>query len=110
METFTQQEKEMMFSILSILVKTDYRTSEVEVQLLDGFAKELEISNDFTPATIRQLRTTGFDMLAKMSKEKKRVFSRMMTETARADGHFGHSEQAFVTEVLDACEMPFIHR
>ncbi len=110
MDNYSQQEKEAMYSILCILVKTDYRTPEAEQELLARFARELDIADDFQPATKRQLRTTGYDMLSKMSKEKKRTFSLMMTETARADGHFGHLEQAFVTEVLDACEMPFIHR
>ena len=44
------------------------------------------------------------------TKEKKRIFSRMMTQLSRSDTHFGPRERKFVKEILEMCEVPFVHK
>lgn len=107
---FTQQEREAIFSVLCALVKADYRTLTDESMQLAGVAKELGIEKDYQPIPKGQLEGLAYDTLKKMSEEKKRVFSRMMTEIARSDGHFGPSERALVVEILEMCNIPFVHR
>ncbi|MBR4390641.1 MAG: TerB family tellurite resistance protein [Bacteroidales bacterium] len=107
---FTIQEKEAIYSVLCVLVKSDYRLREPEDRLLSEIAKELDIPEDFKPIPRGQLKIVVSETLKPMSKEKKREFSRLMTKMARSDGHFGPSERAFVTEILDLCEIPFVHR
>ena len=45
-----------------------------------------------------------------MSIEKKRTFSLMMTRLSRSDNHFGPRERKFVKEILEMCEVPFVHK
>ena len=73
--------------------------------------KELELdTKEFVPIPKNELQKQAYQTLKRMSKEKKRTFSRMMTRLSRSDEHFGYREQAFVIEILDMCEIPFVHR
>lgn len=109
-EQFTQQESEAMFSVLCALVKADYRTLTDESNQLTDYAKELHIDKDYQPIPKGQLVGSAYETLKNMSLDKKRAFSRMMTEIARSDGHFGPSERALVVEILEMCNIPFVHR
>lgn len=110
-EKFTRKEQESIISVLCILTKTDYRLHDNEHQALRECVEELEFTDEsFQPYTKAQLGSNAYETLKRMSKSKKRVFSRMMTKIARSDGHFGPLEQAFVLEILETCEIPFIHR
>mgnify|MGYP002626111166 FL=1 len=99
-----------MYSVLCVLVKADYRSRDNELGQLSEFAKELGLDESFHPIPKSQLEGLAYETLKKMPMEKKRVFSRMMTQIARSDGHFGPSERAFVIEILEMCEIPFVHR
>lgn len=109
-QQFTQKEKEAMFSVLCVLVKADYRSRTDELGQLSAYAKELGIDGSYQPIPKAQLEGLAYETLKRMSIEKKRVFSGMMTQIARSDGHFGPSERAFVIEILEMCEIPFVHR
>ena len=65
---------------------------------------------DFQPYPKAELESKAYETLRHMSKEKKRAFSLMMTKTARSDGHFGPRERAFVIEILEMCDIPFVHK
>ena len=109
-EEFTQQEREAVFSVISALVKSDYRTKDTEHQFLVSLREQLSLAPDYTPIPKQQLESRAYDTLKVMSKDKKREFSKLMTETARSDGHFGPSERAFVLEILEMCNIPFVHK
>ena len=64
----------------------------------------------YVPTPKSELPAQAYETLKKMSLEKKRTFSRMMTQIARSDGHFGPREQAFVKEILDYCDVPFVQK
>ena len=34
----------------------------------------------------------------------------MMTQISRSDNHFGPRERKFVKEILEMCEIPFVHK
>ena len=110
-EKFTQEEKTAVASVLYNLAGADFRTQKVESECLKTCLKELEFeTKDFVPIPKNALQMNAYETLKRMSKEKKRTFSRMMTQLSRADGHFGSREQAFVKEILVMCEVPFVHR
>ena len=110
-EKFTQEEKTAVANVLYNLVGADYRTQKGEIECLKACMNELEFeAKDFVPIPKNALQKNAYETLKRMSKDKKRVFSRMMTQLSRADGHFGPSEQAFVKEILVMCEVPFVHR
>ena len=110
-EKFTQEEKNAAANVLYNLVSADFRTRDGEPQCLRESLAELEFDDSgFVPVSRNELQMQAYKTLKGMTKEKKRVFSRMMTQLSRSDGHFGPSEQAFVKEVLEMCEVPFVHR
>ena len=110
-EKFTRKEQESIISVLCALSKADYRTHDKEHLALQECLHELEFNDDsFSPYPKAQLEGAAYETLKRMSDGKKRVFSRMMTKIARSDGHFGPLERAFVIEILEICEIPFVHR
>ena len=110
-EKFTQEEKSAIANVLYNLVGADFRTHKGESECLKACLKELEFeAKDFVPIPKNALQMRAYETIRRMTKEKKRTFSRMMTQLSRADGHFGPSEQAFVKEILVMCDVPFVHR
>ena len=110
-EKFTQEEKNAIANVLYNLVGADFRTHKGESECLKACLKELEFEDKgFVPIPKNALQMRAYDTIKRMTKEKKRAFSLMMTQLSRADGHFGLSEQAFVKEILVMCDVPFVHR
>ena len=73
--------------------------------------KELEFDTDeFVPIPRNELQKQAYETLKRMTKEKKRRFSRMMTRLSRSDENFGPRERAFVKEILIMCDVPFVHK
>ena len=110
-EKFTQEEQKAIASVLYDLVVADYRDRTAERECVKECLKELEFdTTGFVPIPRSELPQLTYETLKRMPKEKKRIFSRMMTQLSRSDEHFGPLEQAFVKEVLEMCEVPFVHR
>ena len=110
-EKFTQEEKRAVASVLYNLADADFRNHEGEDECLKTCLAELDFNEpDFIPIPRKELPKQTYETLKRMSKEKKRVFSRMMTQVSRSDGHFGPREQAFVKEILLMCDVPFVHK
>lgn len=110
-EKFTQEEKIAVANVLYNLAGADFRTHQGESECLKACLTELKFeAKDFVPIPKNALQMRAYETLRRMTKEKKRSFSRMMTQLSRADGHFGPSEQAFVKEILVMCEVPFVHK
>ena len=110
-EKFTQEEKIAVASVLYSLAGADFRTQKGESECLKVCLKELEFEDKgFVPIPKNALQMRAYETIRRMTKEKKRTFSRMMTQLSRADGHFGPSEQAFVKEILIMCDVPFVHK
>ena len=110
-EEFTFEEQKAVASVLFNLVRADFRTRKGESECLDACLKELGFdATGFVPIPKKELPKQAYETLKRMSKEKKRTFSRMMTRLSRSDDHFGPRERAFVKEILDYCEVPFVHR
>ncbi len=110
-EKFTQEEQTAVASVLYNLAGADYRTREGESEGLKACLDELGLDvQGFVPIHRNMLEMKAYETLKKMPLEKKRTFSRMMTHIARSDGHFGPREQAFVKEVLDYCDVPFVQK
>jgi uncharacterized tellurite resistance protein B-like protein len=110
-EKFTQSEQEVIVSVLCALTKADYRFHKNEHQALQDCLKDIDFQDDtFQPFPQSQLILKAQEHLKPMSPVKKRVFSRMMTKIARSDGNFGPLERAFVSEILETCEIPFVHK
>ena len=110
-EKFTSEEQMAVASVLYNLADADFQSHEAERECLEACMKELEFdATGFVPIEKNQLHVKAYETLKRMSKEKKRAFSRMMTRLSRSDGHFGPREQAFVKEILIMCDVPFVHR
>lgn len=110
-EKFTLEEQKAAASVLFNLVKADYRDRKVERECVDACMKELEFdATNFVPVPKNELQQKVYETLRQMSMEKKRTFSRMMTRLSRSDTHFGPLERAFVKEILEMCEIPFVHK
>lgn len=110
-EKFTQEEKIAVANVLYNLAGADFQTHTGESDCLKACLTELDFeSKDFVPIPKNALQMKAYETLRRMTKDKKRTFSRMMTQLSRADGHFGPSEQAFVKEILIMCDVPFVHR
>ena len=108
---YTRAQQEVIISVLCALLKADYRTRDVEQQCLQECMKELGFDDDsFEPYSPGQLKVKVVEVLPQMSEEQKKAFSLMMTKIARSDGHFGPLERAFAVEILDLCEIPFVHK
>ena len=110
-EKFNDVEKMAIASVLCNLVRADFRTREGENQCLKDCLTELGFdAPNFVPIPKNALQMRAYETLKAMTEEKKRVFSHMMTRLSRSDGHFGPREQAFVKEILEMCEVPFVHK
>ena len=110
-EKFTQEEQKAIASVLYNLAKADFRTRDAERECIGACLKELGIdATDFVPIPKKELPQLTYETLRKMSMEKKRIFSRMMTQLSRSDTHFGPRERKFVKEILEMCEVPFVHK
>ena len=110
-EKFTQEEQTAIASVLYNLAGADFQTHKGETDSLMACLDEIGLdTKGFVPIHKNMLEMKAYETLKKMPMEKKRTFSRMMTQIARSDGHFGPREQAFVKEVLDYCEVPFVQK
>ena len=110
-ERFTKIEKTAIANVLYNLVGTDFQTRKGENDCLKSCLKELEFdAKGFVPIEANQLQMKAYETLKQMTMEKKRIFSRMMTQLSRSDGNFGPREQVFVKEILEMCEVPFVHK
>ena len=110
-EKFTQEEQKAIASVLVGLAAADYRTRNAERECIDACMKELEFdATDFVPIPEKEWPLLTYGTLKRMSEGKKHVFSRMMTQLSRADTHFGPRERRFVKEILEMCEIPFVHK
>lgn len=110
-EKFTQEEQKAIASVLYNLADADFRAHEDENECLRSCLAELKFEQpDFVPIPKNELPKQAYETLKRMTKDKKRAFSRMMTQVSRSDGHFGPREQAFVKEILLMCDVPFVHR
>ena len=110
-ESFTEIEKTAIANVLYNLVSADFQTHKGEDGCLKTCLNELEFdTKGFVPIERNQLQMQAYETLKRMTKEKKRSFSRMMTQLSRADTHFGPRERRFVKEILEMCEIPFVHR
>ena len=110
-EKFNLEEQKAVVSVLYSLANADFRTHEGEDECLKESLAELEFDQpDFVPIQRNELQKQAYETLKRMTKEKKRTFSRMMTRISRADGHFGPREQAFVKDILMMCDVPFVHK
>ena len=100
-----------MASVLYNLAHIDFRQKQEERGFYDECLKELQLdSEQFQPMTKEQIYAGAYDTIKRMDKEKKRAFSLMMTKMSRSDGRFGARERDFVMEILDMCDLPFVHK
>ena len=108
---FTDEEKTAIASVLYNLAHADFRSKKEEKDCLETCLKELDFDTaGFVPFPRNELQNMAYDTLKLMPKEKKYIFSRMMTEVSRSDNYFGPSERAFVKEILEMCNVPFVHK
>ena len=111
MEEYTIEEKKAIVSVLCNLVDADYQDHKGEKECLETCLKELKFdAKGFVPVPKNELQKQTYTTLKRMSREKKRTFSLMMTRLSRSDNHFGPSERAFVKEILIMCDVPFVHK
>lgn len=107
---FTEEEKKAVGSVLFVLSNADYKTQLTENEELVKCYNELGIdAATFEPLPKERLNLV-YNTIKSMPIDRKRLFSLMMTRLSRADGHFGARERAFVTDILDTCEVPFVHK
>ena len=110
-EKFTQEEQKVIASVVYTLAAADFRDHTTERECINECLKELEFdATGFVPIPKNALQKQAYETLKRMPKEKKTVFSRMMTRLSRSDDHFGPRERAFVKEILEMCEIPFVHK
>lgn len=107
---FTEEEKKAVGSVLFVLSKADYKTYLTEKEELVKCYDELKIDTSTFEPLPKERLTLVYNTIKSMDMDKKRLFSLMMTRLSRADGHFGTCERAFVSEILDICEVPFVHK
>lgn len=110
-EKFTLEEQTAIANVLYNLAYADYSNHENEDECLKACLDEMGFDDKcFVPVPKNELPSQTYETLRRMTKEKKRTFSRMMTKISRSDGHFGPREQAFVKEILIMCDVPFVHK
>lgn len=110
-EKFTLEEQKAIASVLFNLADADFQNHKAEKECLDNCLEELKFdATGFVPIPKNELQKQTYDTLKQMSKGKKHAFSRMMTRLSRSDDHFGLRERAFVMEVLNLCNVPFVHK
>ena len=110
-EKFTTEEQKAVASVLFNLAAADFQNHKEEKECFESCMKELDFdATGFVPIPKNELPKQAYTTLKRMTKEKKRAFSFMMTRLSRSDEHFGPSERAFVKEILIMCDVPFVHR
>lgn len=110
-QKFTMEEQKAVASVLCSLADADFQSHASEEDCLISCLKEMDFEmNGFVPIPRNELQKQAYGTLKRMSKEKKRTFSRMMTQLSRSDSHFGARERAFVMEILELCDVPFVHK
>lgn len=110
-EKYSNEECVAIASVLCDLVYADYRQKQGESECLKSCLDELGFETEgFVPIPRNELPTKAYATLKQMSEQKKQVFSRMMTQISRSDSHFGPRERKFVKEILEMCEIPFVHK
>ena len=110
-EKFSLEEQRAVANVLCNLVYADFNSREGEDECLTACLEELGFNDKgFVPIPRNELPMKVYETIRRMDKEKKRTFSRMMTRISRSDGHFGAREKAFVREILDMCEVPFVQK
>lgn len=110
-EKFTPEEQTAVANVLFNLVHADFNDHASEDDCLTACLKGLEFdAKDFVPVSKSELPSLAYEALKNMTMEKKRIFSSMMTRVSRSDGHFGPRERAFVMEILNLCDVPFVQK
>jgi uncharacterized tellurite resistance protein B-like protein len=110
-DKFSNEEQTAIASVLYNLADADFQNHEAERECLEACMKELEFdATGFVPVPKNELQKQVYETLKRMSKEKKRSFSLMMTKLSRSDAHFGKRERDFVMEILNMCNVPFVHK
>ena len=110
-DNFTPEEKTAVANVLFNLVHADFNDRLGEDDCLKACLDELGFdAQGFVPVPKNELPALAYETIRNMKEGKKRVFSRMMTQLSRSDGHFGPRERAFVMEILNMCDVPFVHR
>lgn len=110
-DLFTREEQEAVAHVLFNLAKADFSNHEMENECVNNCLAELGFDGkDFTPIQRNELQSQVYETIKLMSKDKKRIFSSMMTRVSRSDGNFGSREKALVIEILEMCDVPFVHK
>ncbi|MBR6929170.1 MAG: hypothetical protein IKH61_02960 [Bacteroidales bacterium] len=110
-EKFTTEEQKAVASVLFNLAAADFQNHKEEKECLESCMKELDFdATGFVPIPKNELPKQAYATLKRMTKEKKRTFSLMMMRLSRSDDHFGPRERTFVMEILNHCNVPFVHR
>lgn len=110
-ENYSNEERVAIISVLHNLVYADYRQRGGEASYLKTCMDKLGVTAEgFVPIPRNELPTKAYAILKQMSAEKKQAFSLMMTQMSRSDSHFGPRERKFVKEILEYCEIPFVHK
>lgn len=108
---FSRAEQEAIAHVLFNLVKVDYSSQRAEDECVKACLEELGFDGQrFIPLPQNELQKKVYGILKKMAGEKKRIFSRMMTQVSRSDGSFGAREKALVAEILEMCDVPFVQK
>ena len=110
-EKFTKEEQVAIANVLYNLAAADYRDRKAErkyiSECLEGMGFD---TTGFVALPRNELPMKAYEALKQMSMEKKHAFSLMMTQLSRSDFHFGPRERKFVKEILEMCEIPFVHK
>ena len=110
-EQFTHAEQEAIAHVLYNLAQADFKEHRSENDCVKNCLTEIGFNdNNFVPIQQNELQAKAYETIKLMPKEKKRVFSRMMTQVSRSDGNFGPRERALVIEILEMCDVPFVHK
>ena len=110
-DKFSKEEQTAIASVLYNLAGVDFQRFESEKECFDSCMKELEFDvKGFVPIPKNELQKQAYETIKQMSIGKKRTFSSMMTRLSRSDSHFGVRERAFVMEILNLCDVPFVHK
>ena len=110
-ENYSNEEQVAIISVLHNLVYADFRQRGGEASYLKTCMDKLGVpAEGFVPIPRNELPTKAYTILKQMSADKKQAFSLMMTEMSRSDTHFGPRERKFVKEILEYCEIPFVHK
>ena len=110
-EKYTLEEQRAIASVLYNLADADFQNHKEEKECLEACLKELGFdAAGFVPIPRNELHNKAYETIKRMSKGKKQAFSLMMTRLSRSDTHFGPRERRFVKEILDMCDVPFVHR